>query len=63
VIQPCQLWPNHPLPHWLQTPLALILLTLNGAGIGFSLGVMFTHWWHYKIKLWLAPHSGEEGGK
>jgi hypothetical protein len=54
--EPCQLWPNHPIPEWLRSPFVIFLLFLIGALFGFSAGAFYTHWWHYKIKTWL--HRG-----
>jgi len=57
---PCQLWPNHPLPTWLQSPLVIILLLLVGACFGWTAGCAFTHWWHYKIKLLIERYRHEQ---
>jgi hypothetical protein len=51
--QPCQLWPTHPVPQWLQTPLVILLLIGLGAVLGWTAGVSFTHFWHYKFKIWM----------
>jgi len=36
--QPCQLWPNHPLPAWLQSPFVMAVLILWGAVHGWWAG-------------------------
>lgn len=38
---PCQLWPNHPLPVWLQTPGVIIMMILIGVCFGVQLGMMW----------------------
>ena len=61
--EPCQLWPNQPWPHWLQTPIAIFGLLFLGALFGWQTGVMFTHFYHYKVKLWLERGAVRDGGK
>lgn len=55
--EPCQLWPNHPWPLWLQTPLAVLGIFLCGTWTGWAMGVMWTHHWHYKVKPWLESKN------
>lgn len=52
--EPCQqLWPNHPVPMWLQSPFVIALLLLIGLVHGWWAGVAFTHYYHYRFKEWL----------